>query len=143
MQHQFQPLGQLRLGRLVPGLVVADRMDPGGAGLGRELQELPGARPAAQHQRAAALAQAGVQRGQAVMEPPALRPADPPRPRPFVIQHIDRDDGSFGDSRKQRRMIADPQVLTQPEQSRWHGCDLHLIGDIDWWQPYWGAARHE
>ena len=104
------------LGIAPPGFVVPDRMDAPRAHFPCQFAQYFPRPPPAKDQPRAALAQAGVKTGQAVVQPPTARPAYRAVAGCLVIQHIDGDHRSLMARRDQRRLIREAQVAAEPQQ---------------------------
>src|SRR3546814_6389932 len=76
VEPQLKPGLQCFFALPPPGLVAAGRVNPCAPGFRRDAFKHFSGRAAAQDEPAAAFAEARIERGEAVMEPPALRAAD-------------------------------------------------------------------
>lgn len=104
------------LGDDLPRFVEARGVDLGGADLDRDLPDHVGLLAAAEQQFAAGRL---VQRGEAVVEPPALRRAHGVGVRYLVVfENIERGHRAGRGGRGQRMVVGDPQIAAEPHQRR-------------------------
>ena len=115
---QNQVFAQLAVDTLPPGFVKPRRVNGLCAGFGLQRLQFGHAVAAAQHQRRAMLAERLRQRGQAVMQPPALRTADGMRTRRAIVEDIHRQHFAISRSRNQRAIVGQAKVLPEPEDRR-------------------------
>ena len=64
--------------------------------------------------------QRGGMRGQAVVQPPALRATHRPRAGRVIVEDVDRDDRAVVHRGDQRGVVVKTQVLTKPKDG-WFG----------------------
>lgn len=132
----LQPQDAAVLGKLGgdAGLLLARpglRREPGEhrrrADLGRQPRELDLGAAASQHQRPAGLAHAGVERRQAVMQPPAGGASERPGTSRRVIEHVGRDQRAGRGGGGQRRVVGEAQVVAEPEDAGVHGPEMSTM----------------
>jgi hypothetical protein len=111
---QDQLVAQRRLGLAPPWLVMPRGVDGVRAGLLAQLAEHAYRIAASQDQPAVLGFQALGQCSETVMQPPPLRPADPPFARRIVVQNVDRNDRPRMGSGGEGGLVVQAQVLPQP-----------------------------
>src|SRR3546814_8410713 len=124
-----RPPRSTRTDTLFPDATLFRSVNPCAAGFRRDAFKHFSGRAAAQDEPAAALAEARIERGEAVMEPPALRAADCACSGALVDQYVERNDRTFGDRRDERRMLGGAEVLTEPQDGERHG-GVYLFGGL-------------
>jgi hypothetical protein len=110
MQDEIQRPGDRLLGIAPPGFIVVEGMDAPCPRLAPELRESIGRFSPAQDEPGPACAQIVIERGEAVMQPPARCGAHATMRRGLVIENIDRQHRAFRTGRQQCRLIGQAQV---------------------------------
>lgn len=115
MEAKVVILRQATFRLLPPMLVMTDGVNAPRSHLLRQRGDFIRGNPAPQDQPGSLVPQRLVESLKAMMQPPALRAADAPVARAFIVEHIDRDDGPLPRRRDQRCLIGQAQILPEPE----------------------------
>ena len=119
-----QPVAELGIGGAPPGFIMAGGVDGGRADLGGDGADGGGGGATAEDELAADGFERRGEAGEAVMEPPALRPADRPITRPDVVEDIEAGGRALLDGGKQRGIVGEAEVLSEPEEGGQAGHSL-------------------
>jgi len=105
----------------------------------RKLRYLGGGAAPPKHQRHAIRGQRVRQGFQAMMQPPALRTADPPVARILIVENVAADDWPFAGRCSQSSLIGETQILSKPNEAGLgrisHGRSIRKLG-VGMRQPF-------
>ena len=116
MQHELGFRRQLVLRLLPPRLILVNGVDAGRSGLSHEREQHIRCAPTPQNEGRAKLGELPGECGEAMVEPPALRPADALTAGRLIIEHINGQHIALAYGSHQGWMVTRPQILPQPEE---------------------------